>query len=106
MTMQMLSGYRINHVHYNAGLLYKYWKLHLRIYIFFSMKNSSFGKFSHIVTLAKHFHSTIGANIVCNKFNLYPVGAYLTTEILINDMHYNVNHCKQQSLSCSYFVLM
>lgn len=36
------------------------------------MKNSSFGKCCHIVTLAKHFHGTIGANTISIKFNLYP----------------------------------
>lgn len=92
-TMQML----INHVQYKAGLLYKYWKFHLMIYIFLLWKNCSFGKFSHIVTLAKYFHRCQCWS-VCIKFTLYPVDAYLTTEIQINDMRYNVNQCKQQIL--------
>lgn len=34
-TMQMLLGYRITHVQYNAGLLYKYKKLHQMIPVLF-----------------------------------------------------------------------
>lgn len=104
-TMHMLINV-INHVQYYAGLLYKYWKLHLMINILFlPTKDSSFGKRSHLVTLALLYFHRCQSWIFCIKLTSYPVGAYLTTEIQIDDMHYNMKTTDfNHSLFCCMYI--